>query len=76
METAPAKMISRAHTVAKIGRLMKKSTKPTRSLPAARLRGVEGISFVPFDDRDVVRHSLVQKIVRAAQPESSVGRIN
>src|SRR4029077_9668137 len=30
METAPAKMISRAHTVAKIGRLMKKSTKPSR----------------------------------------------
>jgi phosphate starvation-inducible PhoH-like protein len=29
------------------------------------LRGVEGISFVQFDDRDVVRHSLVQKIVRA-----------
>src|SRR5579872_387903 len=30
METAPAKMIRRAHTVAKIGRLMKKSTKPSR----------------------------------------------
>ena len=29
------------------------------------LRGVEGISFVQFDDKDVVRHSLVQKIVRA-----------
>jgi phosphate starvation-inducible PhoH-like protein len=29
------------------------------------LRGVEGIRFVQFDDRDVVRHSLVQKIVRA-----------
>ena len=29
------------------------------------LRGVEGISFVQFDDRDVVRHSLVQKIVSA-----------
>jgi phosphate starvation-inducible PhoH-like protein len=29
------------------------------------LRGVEGISFVYFDDRDVVRHSLVQKIVKA-----------
>jgi phosphate starvation-inducible PhoH-like protein len=29
------------------------------------LHGVEGISFVQFDDRDVVRHSLVQKIVRA-----------
>src|SRR5438094_4841225 len=29
------------------------------------LRGVEGISFVYFDDRDVVRHSLVQRIVKA-----------
>ena len=29
------------------------------------LKGVEGVSFVPFDDRDVVRHPLVQRIVRA-----------
>ena len=29
------------------------------------LKGVEGISFVYFDDRDVVRHPLVQRIVRA-----------
>ena len=29
------------------------------------LRGVEGIQFIQFDDRDVVRHSLVQKIVKA-----------
>jgi len=29
------------------------------------LEGVEGISFIKFDDRDVVRHSLVQSIVRA-----------
>jgi len=29
------------------------------------LKGVEGISFVKFDDRDVVRHSLVQRIVKA-----------
>src|SRR5476649_942655 len=29
------------------------------------LRGVEGIQFVQFDERDVVRHSLVQKIVKA-----------
>ena len=29
------------------------------------LRGVEGISFVHFDERDVVRHSLVQRIVKA-----------
>jgi len=29
------------------------------------LRGIEGISFVYFDERDVVRHSLVQRIVKA-----------
>ncbi|MCC6364140.1 MAG: PhoH family protein [Bryobacterales bacterium] len=29
------------------------------------LRGIEGISFVHFDERDVVRHTLVQKIVKA-----------
>jgi phosphate starvation-inducible protein PhoH and related proteins len=29
------------------------------------LKGVEGISFVHFNDRDVVRHSLVQRIVKA-----------
>lgn len=29
------------------------------------LRGVEGISFIHFDDIDVVRHNLVQRIVRA-----------
>jgi phosphate starvation-inducible PhoH-like protein len=29
------------------------------------LRGVDGIAFVYFDDRDVVRHDLVSAIVRA-----------
>jgi phosphate starvation-inducible PhoH-like protein len=29
------------------------------------LRGTEGISFVYFDERDVVRHTLVQRIVKA-----------
>jgi len=29
------------------------------------LHGVEGISFVQFDERDVVRHNLVQRIVKA-----------
>jgi len=29
------------------------------------LRGTEGISFVAFDERDVVRHTLVQRIVKA-----------
>jgi len=40
------------------------------------LRGVEGISFVYFDERDVVRHSLVQRIVKAYERfnELSAGR--
>src|SRR3984957_7180647 len=29
------------------------------------LKGVEGISFVQFDDKDVLRHPLVQRVVRA-----------
>jgi phosphate starvation-inducible PhoH-like protein len=29
------------------------------------LRGVEGIRFVYFNERDVVRHELVQQIIRA-----------
>ncbi len=29
------------------------------------LKGVEGIAFVSFDDKDVVRHHLVQRIVKA-----------
>jgi phosphate starvation-inducible protein PhoH and related proteins len=29
------------------------------------LKGVQGISFVQFDERDVVRHALVQRIVKA-----------
>jgi len=29
------------------------------------LREVEGISFIHFDERDVVRHSLVQRIIKA-----------
>ena len=30
-----------------------------------RLREVEGIAFCRFEDRDVIRHELVQSIVRA-----------
>jgi phosphate starvation-inducible protein PhoH and related proteins len=29
------------------------------------LKGIEGISFVQFDEKDVVRHTLVQRIVKA-----------
>jgi phosphate starvation-inducible PhoH-like protein len=33
--------------------------------------GIEGISFVHFDDRDVVRHKLVQQIVKAYEAFSN-----
>jgi phosphate starvation-inducible protein PhoH and related proteins len=33
--------------------------------------GIEGISFIHFDDRDVVRHKLVQQIVRAYEAFSN-----
>ena len=38
--------------------------------------GVEGIAFVRFDDRDVVRHKLVQQIVRAYEQYSNGDRQN
>ena len=40
------------------------------------LRGVEGISFITFDEKDVVRHPLVARIVRAYDrfQESITGR--
>ncbi|MEP7351621.1 MAG: PhoH family protein [Acidobacteriota bacterium] len=39
------------------------------------LRGVEGVQFVQFDDRDVVRHSLVQRIVKAYERyNEAIGR--
>ena len=34
--------------------------------------GIEGISFIHFDDRDVVRHKLVQQIVRAYEAQANV----
>jgi phosphate starvation-inducible PhoH-like protein len=37
------------------------------------LKGVEGISFVQFDERDVVRHVLVQRIVKAYERYEAVG---
>jgi phosphate starvation-inducible PhoH-like protein len=50
-------------------------------LPAGRISGlveamkvvgaIEGISFVYFDDRDVVRHKLVQQIVKAYEAYSN-----
>jgi phosphate starvation-inducible PhoH-like protein len=38
------------------------------------LRGVEGINFFTFDQRDVVRHALVQKIVTAYDQADRVKR--
>jgi phosphate starvation-inducible PhoH-like protein len=53
-------------------------------LPAGRTSGlveamhvvgnIEGIAFVQFDDRDVVRHKLVQQIVKAYESFSNVPR--
>jgi len=50
-------------------------------LPAARISGlveamkvvshIEGVSFIYFDDRDVVRHKLVQQIVKAYEAFSN-----
>src|SRR5579872_6362002 len=40
------------------------------------LRNVEGISFVQFDDRDVVRHNLVQKIVKAYERYNEIIGVN
>jgi hypothetical protein len=52
-------------------------------LPAARISGlveamkvvsnIEGISFIHFDDRDVVRHKLVQQIVKAYEAFTGKG---
>jgi phosphate starvation-inducible PhoH-like protein len=39
------------------------------------LKGVEGISQVYFDDRDVVRHTLVQRIVRAYERYNEINGI-
>jgi phosphate starvation-inducible PhoH-like protein len=37
------------------------------------LRGVEGISFVDFNEKDVVRHELVARIVRAYERHEGEG---
>ncbi|HEY4364238.1 MAG TPA: PhoH family protein [Bryobacteraceae bacterium] len=40
------------------------------------LRDVEGIRFVQFDDKDVVRHNLVQKIVKAYERYNELIGVN
>jgi phosphate starvation-inducible PhoH-like protein len=38
------------------------------------VKDIEGIGFIYFDERDVVRHKLVQQIVKAYDAASSGGR--
>ena len=46
--------------------------RPSGLVEAMKVVGnIEGISFVHFDDRDVVRHKLVQQIVKAYEAFSS-----
>jgi phosphate starvation-inducible PhoH-like protein len=40
------------------------------------VRDVEGIGFIYFDDKDVVRHKLVQQIVKAYEAQSNGSRSN
>lgn len=40
------------------------------------LRGIDEIRFVHFDERDVVRHTLVQKIIRAYDRYQEANGIN
>jgi phosphate starvation-inducible PhoH-like protein len=35
------------------------------------LANIEGISIIKFDERDIVRHKLVKKIVRAYENEEN-----
>ena len=37
------------------------------------INGIDGISFIHFDERDVVRHKLVQQIVKAYEAYSTTG---
>jgi phosphate starvation-inducible PhoH-like protein len=39
------------------------------------IKGIEGIATIYFDDRDVVRHSLVQQIVKAYEAYSAQSKI-
>jgi phosphate starvation-inducible PhoH-like protein len=38
------------------------------------LKGIEGIAFVYFSDKDVVRHPLVQDIIKAYEAYEKNGR--
>ena len=46
-------------------------------LPAIRiLKGIEGVSVIKFDERDIVRHKLVKMIVKAYEKEENGIQIN
>jgi phosphate starvation-inducible PhoH-like protein len=40
------------------------------------LAGIEGVSIIRFDERDIVRHKLVRNIVRAYEKEENESRKN
>jgi phosphate starvation-inducible PhoH-like protein len=40
------------------------------------LAGIEGVSIIRFDERDIVRHKLVRHIVRAYEKDENESRIN
>jgi phosphate starvation-inducible PhoH-like protein len=40
------------------------------------LSGIEGISIIKFDERDIIRHKLVKRIVRAYENEENSGKKN
>jgi len=40
------------------------------------LRGIEGVSVIKFDERDIVRHKLVRMIVKAYEKEENGNKIN
>jgi phosphate starvation-inducible PhoH-like protein len=40
------------------------------------LTGIEGVSIIRFDERDIVRHKLVRNIVRAYEKDENESRTN
>lgn len=36
------------------------------------LRGIEGVSIIKFDERDIIRHKLVKKIVKAYEDDENI----
>jgi phosphate starvation-inducible PhoH-like protein len=40
------------------------------------LAGIEGVSIIRFDERDIVRHKLVRHIVRAYEKDENESRTN